>query len=139
MNIIELIEQKYGDTCRLRSPLTKNQCEKAKKFLPGELFDILKVSNGIDEIIINSDNGKTEVIDSIINSLAEIKNRQIVIWVRSERMALCSQEMVQESSLYSNPMEKYFFMNTIIFRKHSMRTVCGNILISSDEWGVLRQ
>ena len=31
MNIIELIEQKYGDTCRLRSPLTKNQCEKAKK------------------------------------------------------------------------------------------------------------
>ena len=75
MNIIELIEQKYGDTCRLRSPLTKNQCEKAKKFLPGELFDILKVSNGIDEIMINLDNGKTEVIDSIINSLAEIKKQ----------------------------------------------------------------
>ena len=75
MNIIELIEQKYGDTCRLRSPLTKNQREKAKKFLPGELFDILKVSNGIDEIMINLDNGKTEVIDSIIYSLAEIKKQ----------------------------------------------------------------
>ena len=73
MNIIELIEQKYGDTCRLRSPLTKNQCEKAKKYVPKELFDILKVSNGIDEIMINPNNGKTEVIDSIIYSLAEIK------------------------------------------------------------------
>ena len=30
MNIIELIQQKYGNTCRLRSPLKKNQCEKAK-------------------------------------------------------------------------------------------------------------
>ena len=73
MNIIELIEQKYGNTCRLRSPLTKNQCEKAKKYLPRELFNILRVSNGIDEIMINPNNGKTEVIDSIIYSLAEIK------------------------------------------------------------------
>lgn len=73
MNIMELIQQKYGDTCRLRSPLTKNQYEKAKKYLPRELFDILQVSNGIDEIIINPNNGKTEVIDSIIYSLAEIK------------------------------------------------------------------
>lgn len=73
MNIIELIEQKYGNTCRIRSPLTKKQCEKAKKYLSGELFDILKVSNGIDEIMINPDNGKTDVIDSIIYSLAEIK------------------------------------------------------------------
>ena len=73
MNIIELIQQKYGDTCRLRSPLTKNQYEKAKKYLPRELFNILQVSNGIDEIIINPNNGKTEVIDSIIYSLAEIK------------------------------------------------------------------
>ena len=73
MNIIELIQQKYGDTCRLRSPLTKNQYEKAKKYLPRELFNILRVSNGIDEIMINPNNGKTEVIDSIIYSLAEIK------------------------------------------------------------------
>ncbi len=73
MNIIELIQEKYSDTCRLRSPLTKNQYEKAKKYLPRELFDILQVSNGIDEIMINPNNGKTEVIDSIIYSLAEIK------------------------------------------------------------------
>ena len=75
MNIIEVIEQKYGNTCRLRSPLTKNQSEKAKKYLPRELFDILRVSNGIDEIMINPNNGKTEVIDSIIYSLAEIKEQ----------------------------------------------------------------
>ena len=75
MNIIELIEQKYGDTCRFRSPLTKRQVEKAKKYLPRELFNILKVSNGIDEIMINPNNGKTEVIDSIIYSLAEIKEQ----------------------------------------------------------------
>lgn len=75
MDIIELIQQKYGDTCRLCSPLTKNQYEKAKKYLHRELLDILKVSNGIDEIMIDHNNGKTEVIDSIIYSLAEIKEQ----------------------------------------------------------------
>lgn len=75
MNIIELIQQKYGDTCRFCSPLTKRQVEKAKKYLPRELFNILRVSNGIDEIMINPNNGKTEVIDNIIYSLAEIKEQ----------------------------------------------------------------
>ena len=75
MNIIELIQQKYVDTCRFLSPLTKRQVEKAKKYLPRELFNIMKVSNGIDEIMINPNNGKTEVIDSIIYSLAEIKEQ----------------------------------------------------------------
>ena len=39
------------------------------------MFNILRVSNGIDEIMINPNNGKTEVIDSIIYSLAEIKEQ----------------------------------------------------------------
>ena len=50
MDIIELIKEKYGDTCRMHSPLTKSQYSKAKKYLPKELLDILKVSNGIDEM-----------------------------------------------------------------------------------------
>ena len=73
MNIIELIQEKYGDTCRLHSPLTKSQYSKAKKYLPKELLDILKVSNGIDEIEII--NGKAEEIKPIIYSLAHIKEQ----------------------------------------------------------------
>ena len=73
MDIIELIKEKYGDTCRMHSPLTKSQYSKAKKYLPKELLDILKVSNGIDEIEII--NGKAEAIKPIIYSLAHIKEQ----------------------------------------------------------------
>ncbi len=73
MDIIELIKEKYGDTCRMHSPLTKSQYSKAKKYLPKELLDILKVSNGIDEIEII--NGKAEAIKPIIYSLAQIKEQ----------------------------------------------------------------
>lgn len=73
MNTIELIQEKYGDTCRLHSPLTKTQYRKANKYLPKELLDILKVSNGIDEIEII--NGKAEAIKPIIYSLAHIKEQ----------------------------------------------------------------
>ena len=73
MDIIELIKEKYGDTCRMHSPLTKSQYSKAKKYLPKELLDILKVSNGIDEIEII--NAKAEVIKPIVYSLAQIKEQ----------------------------------------------------------------
>ena len=73
MDMIELIMKKYGDTCILHSPLTKSQYSKAKKYLPKELLDILKVSNGIDEIEII--NGKAEVIKPIVYSLAQIKEQ----------------------------------------------------------------
>ena len=73
MDMIELIMKKYGDTCILHSPLTKSQYSKAKKYLPKELLDILKVSNGIDEIEII--NGKAEAIKPIIYSLAHIKEQ----------------------------------------------------------------
>ncbi len=68
-----MIKEKYGDTCRMHSPLTKSQYSKAKKYLPKELLDILKVSNGIDEIEII--NGKAEEIKPIIYSLAHIKEQ----------------------------------------------------------------
>ena len=53
--------------------MTKSQYSKAKKYLPKELLDILKVSNGIDEIEII--NGKAEAIKPIIYSLAQIKEQ----------------------------------------------------------------
>lgn len=74
MDIIELIKEKYGNCCQLRSPLTKRQYEKAKKQLPTELCEILKVSNGINETTKNPNTNQTVVINSIIYPLAEIKN-----------------------------------------------------------------
>lgn len=74
MDIIELIKEKYGDRCQLRSPLTKKQYEKAKKQLPAELCEILRVSNGIDETMKDPNTNQTMVIDPIIYTLAEIKN-----------------------------------------------------------------
>ncbi|MDO4155211.1 MAG: hypothetical protein Q4D37_00355 [Oscillospiraceae bacterium] len=74
MNIIELIKEKYGDRCQLRPPLTKKQYEKAKKQLPAELCEILKVSNGIDETMKDPNTNQTMVIDSIIYTFSEIKN-----------------------------------------------------------------
>ncbi len=75
MDIINLIQQKYGASCQLRSPLNKRQYDTAKKILPHELLEILKVSNGINEIITNPDTMKIEVIDKIIYSLDEIKSQ----------------------------------------------------------------
>lgn len=73
MDIIDLIKSKYGENCRLRSPLTKSQYQKAKKKLPKELCDILKVSNGIDEIMTNPNTNKKIVINHIIYTFNEIK------------------------------------------------------------------
>jgi len=75
LNIINLIKQKYGDSCQLRSPLNKRQYNIAKKILPDELLEILNVSNGINEIMTNPNIKKIEVIDRIIFSLAEIKSQ----------------------------------------------------------------
>ena len=70
LDIFELIKNKYGDTYRLRSPLTEEEYNQAKELLPNELLDILKVSNGIDEIMMI--NGKAETICFIIDSLSQI-------------------------------------------------------------------
>ncbi|MDE6833092.1 MAG: hypothetical protein K2J39_02420 [Ruminococcus sp.] len=75
MDIINLIQKKYGDSCQLRSPLNKRQYNKAKNILPHELLEILKISNGINEIMINPNTMKIEVIDRIIYSLAEVKSQ----------------------------------------------------------------
>lgn len=76
MDIINLIQQKYGDSCQLCSPLNKNQYKNAKKILPVELLEILVISNGINELMThpNANNGKPFVIDRILYSFDEIKS-----------------------------------------------------------------
>ncbi len=75
MKMVNLIQQKYGESCQMRSPLTKKQCDKAHKFLPDDLFEVLKISNGINEVMINPNTNKVEVMGRIIYSLAEMKTQ----------------------------------------------------------------
>lgn len=74
MDIINLIQKKYGNSCQLRSPLNKRQYNTAKKFIPTELLEILKISNGINLLKVNPDTKKIKVIGRIIYSLAEIRS-----------------------------------------------------------------
>lgn len=76
MNIIKLIQQKYGDSCQLCSPLDKKQYSEARKILPVELLEILEISNGINELMThpNTNNGKPFIIGRIIYSFDEIKS-----------------------------------------------------------------
>ena len=76
MSIIKLIQQKYGDSCQLCSPLDKKQYNKAREMLPVELLEILEVSNGIEKLVIFPDvnDGKPFVMDNIVYSFDEIKS-----------------------------------------------------------------
>lgn len=76
MDIINLIKKKFGDCCQLCSPLNEIQYDEAKKILPVELFEILKISNGINELMIhpNANSGKPFVIGSIVYSFDDIKS-----------------------------------------------------------------
>ena len=76
MSIIKLIQQKYGDSCQLCSPLDKKQYNKARKILPVELLEILEISNGIEKLVIFPDvnGGKPFVMDNIVYSFDEIKS-----------------------------------------------------------------
>ncbi len=75
MDIIELIKKNNGENCQLSSPLTKEQFEKARKQIPRELLEILKVSNGINEVMKHPVTGKTEVIGSLVYPISEILNQ----------------------------------------------------------------
>lgn len=76
MDIIKLIQQKYGDSCQLCSPLNKKQYNKARKILPVELLEILEISNGIEELMTLPDvnDGKPFVMYNIVYSFDEIKS-----------------------------------------------------------------
>lgn len=73
-DVINFIQQKYGTLCQLCPPLDEEQYPLAKKMLPATLFEILKISNGILEMMSlpNVDDGKPFVIDFIIKSFEDM-------------------------------------------------------------------
>ena len=72
MDIIALIKRNYRENYQLCKPLPENKYEKASSFLPAELYNVLKISNGIDETMVISDTGKKIIIGRIIYSFDEI-------------------------------------------------------------------
>ena len=73
-DIIYFIQQKYGDLCQLCPPLDEEQYPLAKKMLPATLFEILKISNGILEMMSlpNVDDGKSFEIGFIIDTFEDM-------------------------------------------------------------------
>lgn len=76
MNIIKFIQQRYGDSCQLCSPLDNKQYNEARKILPVELLEILEISNGINELMTlpDTNDGKPFIIGRILYSFDEIKS-----------------------------------------------------------------
>ena len=73
-DIIELIKQKYGDLCQLCPPLDEEKYPLAEKMLPAVLFEALKISDGVLELMShpNVDDGKPFPIGFIIDSFEGI-------------------------------------------------------------------
>jgi hypothetical protein len=73
-DIIELIKQKYGDLCQLCPPLDEEKYPLAEKMLPAVLFEALKISDGVIELMPhpNVDDGKPFPIGFIIDSFEGI-------------------------------------------------------------------
>ena len=71
---MELIQQKFGDSCRLCPPLKEPQLSYAKTILPSDLLELLRISNGVLELMTHpkANDGKPFVIGSILYSLDEI-------------------------------------------------------------------
>ena len=69
-DIISFIQQKYGDLCQLCPPLNEEQYPLAEKMLPTTLFEVLKISNGVLELMSlpNVDDGNPFPIGFIIDS-----------------------------------------------------------------------
>jgi hypothetical protein len=72
--IIHMIQQTYGDWCQLCPPLDEEQYPLAEKMLPAALFEILKISNGILEMMSlpNVDNGKPFAVGYIIDKYEDM-------------------------------------------------------------------
>ena len=71
---LEIIQQKFGASCRLCPPLKEPQLSDAKALLPNDLLELLKASNGVLEMMTHpkANDGKPFVIGSILYSFDEI-------------------------------------------------------------------
>ncbi len=74
--IIEIIQQKYGEFCGLLPPLEESQYELSEKMLPEDLFEIIRISNGIYELMTcpNVNDDKPFVMGHIIFPFEEIRS-----------------------------------------------------------------
>ena len=72
--IIQMIQQTYGDLCQLCPPLDEERYPLAEKMLPAALFEVLKISNGILELMSlpNVDNGKPFAVGYIIDKYEDM-------------------------------------------------------------------
>ncbi len=72
--MIALIQQKYGEMCRLCPPLAESQYAKAEALLPADLFELLKISNGVPELMTHPkvDDGEPFVIGSILYAFEDM-------------------------------------------------------------------
>lgn len=75
MTITELIRELYGDSCKLCSPIDESQYIDAKTFIPEELYEILKISNGINETMKLPNREDNIIIGWIIYPFDEIKSQ----------------------------------------------------------------
>ena len=68
--VIEEIQQVCGELYQLCPPLDAAQYDSAKAMLPAELFEVLKISNGVQEMMAlpNVDDGKPFAVGYLIES-----------------------------------------------------------------------
>ncbi len=68
-DVISFIQQKFGDSCQLCPPLNEEQYPLAEKMLPNTLFEVLKISNGVLQLMSlpNVDDGNPFPIGFIID------------------------------------------------------------------------
>lgn len=68
-DVISFIQQKFGDLCQLCPPLNEGQYPLAEKMLPNMLFEVLKISNGVLQLMSlpNVDDGNPFPIGFIID------------------------------------------------------------------------
>ena len=70
--IIMHIQRLYGDNCRLCPPLEQAQYEAAGKMLPAPLFEMLKTSNGVEDLLTIPKTGETIAAGWILYPFEEI-------------------------------------------------------------------
>ncbi|WP_294755145.1 SMI1/KNR4 family protein [uncultured Ruminococcus sp.] len=75
MDIIELIRELYGDFCVFCPPLDESRYNEAKMLVPEELFEILKISNGIKETMELPNREERIVIGLIIYPFDDIRSQ----------------------------------------------------------------
>ncbi len=77
MDIIDAIRKKYGGNIRLCAPLDDEMFEQSKKFLPEELAELLRISDGILETMPHPKTGEIMdiyyIVDTFENILSETK------------------------------------------------------------------